>query len=252
MPNGVGSNQYRSRGSSRQIKPIPTAGLGLFDQIDAGDLAVDRLPCGEVWSTDCQAWVYPPGYTHDDHPSSLSKVLYIRGGGVSDSLLGILASDIDSGVRLAVAACPASPPGVLEYLSGDSILEVRLGVAENVASPPEVLTRLVSDPSHIVSETVASNLSAPPALLAQLAASSDSWMRQIVASHPNSSPDLLEHLALDDDPDVRYEVATSPVAAIEVLARLALDADSFVAHAAVANINLPEHLRGLAKIARPR
>jgi len=65
---GMGTNQYQARDKVRNKAPaVNWVGVALVD-------SDSRRRCGEVWGTKCKAWVVPPKYTHDNHPTLTCKI----------------------------------------------------------------------------------------------------------------------------------------------------------------------------------
>lgn len=196
---GVGSNQYQSRGYSLQRPTnrsadragVPTVvDTGLCAQVAGGELESGRKQCGEVWGMWCRHWVYPPSYSHGDHPTAGCKMDVATNPLASPELLEQLASDPQRYVRTEVANNPRTSPGVLERLAGDSEDWVRLAVAKSGATPSAALAGLASDPIPWVRRLVAEHPATPYAVLATLAMDSN----LAVSTAALDNPVLPEHI----------------------------------------------------------
>jgi len=104
--------------------------------------APPRLRCGDLWALPCGAWVGPPDWAHDQHPSPLGKIRAAARPGTPEPVLQLLAGDPDPGVRWAVAARPACPPGVLQALARDPDQRVRARAQRGLAAPQPPAPRL--------------------------------------------------------------------------------------------------------------
>lgn len=222
---GVGSNQYQSRAQSHQTSVSSTVnGSGLLGQVDGDGMVRGRKCCGVLWKIKCEVWVYPPHYSHGDHPGEEAKCIMAVNEHASPAMLKQLALDSDSNVRTRVAENSKTPTAILTRLAVDAERWVRAGVARHEAAAPRVLEQLARDPEWTVRRMVAGNSMSPIRTLADLASDQEGW--------------------------VRFKVAGNPSAPIEALARLVIDANSQVADMALRNPILPEHLRALGSIAR--
>jgi len=220
---GVGTNQYAVRGRAKiittDILDTPSVSTALVN-----DTGTDRRRCGEVWGTNCQAWVSPPEYAHYDHPGHSAKRDYIRRADPDPIILAGLARDQVPWVRRMVAESPNISPGLLDLLSRDKDRWVRRGTAMNP--------------------------NASPGLLDTLARDQEAWVRGGVAMNPKTSPGLLDTLARDEDILVRSGVAGNPYASPDTLKRLVFGKDQQVVEAALSNPSLPDTVRAIILLDR--
>jgi hypothetical protein len=164
------------------------------------------------------------------------------------SVLGILASHPESGLRATVASNPSAPLSVLEQLAKDNDDSVRTKVAGNPSTLPTFLEKLGDDSNKVVREIVAGNPNCPPqviqhlfnqgdfheiisrnpntpaAILETLTRSPQKPIRLNVCSHPNTPTVVLDELATDEDPSIRYLVAGNPNTSERALKLLSSDA----------------------------
>ncbi|MCS7102270.1 MAG: hypothetical protein NZ992_00115 [Candidatus Korarchaeum sp.] len=70
-------------------------------------------------------------------------------------------SDGDSGLRIAIASNPNTPPEILSGLVDEDFCGIRARVAEHPSTPPETLSRLAGDENEEVRAAVASNPNTP-------------------------------------------------------------------------------------------
>jgi hypothetical protein len=125
----VGSNQHRTRWGPDL--PAPDRDLELPEG------PPERRRCGEVWSSNCSAWVSPPDYSHGEHSSPEARWARARDPDCPPRVLAALAKDPDWWVRLAVAGNPKCPPAVLGRLARDPRESVRRATRANPACPPQ-------------------------------------------------------------------------------------------------------------------
>jgi hypothetical protein len=71
--------------------------------------APPRLRCGDLWALPCGAWVGPPDWAHDQHPSPLGKIRAAARPGTPEPVLQLLARDPDPGVRARAQRGLAAP-----------------------------------------------------------------------------------------------------------------------------------------------
>lgn len=119
----IGSNQYKRRVGSALISA-------------AGDLVGHvespfRRRCGEVWGTDCRAWVYAPTWTHWRHGRMSDRLAAVDNPGCSPEVLVQLAEDEIWLVRVRVAGHPNTPAETLVLLSVDTDRRVLVAVLGN-------------------------------------------------------------------------------------------------------------------------
>jgi hypothetical protein len=111
----------------------------------------------------------------------------------------------DTQDRAQAASHPASPPGLLEWLSRDTDIKVRRDVAINKASAVafSALGRLARDQFDDVRSNVAQNEACPPEILGLLALDPTPQVRMYVAANPSCYPATLKRLAQDKHRSVR-------------------------------------------------
>lgn len=167
----MGSNQYRTS-PGEDITPI--SGSNLMGQV----ATTQRLRCGDVWGTQCRAWVQPPDFIHSSHVPDIQ-------------------------VQTSVARNPNTSPQVLASLSPGATFIVQLALAQNPRCPPSVLTRLGS-PSNAVQvlEAVARNHNCPAAILKTLAEAPWASVRYEAARNPGLPLDTLLRIISDPDSDL--------------------------------------------------
>jgi len=172
----MGSNQYRQRTGS-ELAPV---GGDLVGQVGAPA----RRRCGDVWGTDCQAWVQAPSWSHGRHGLGGDRLAAADNITCSPMALEMLAGDEYRQVRASVGGNPSTPPVALAQLAGDEDWLVRWEVGANPSTPPQVLTQLALDEYRQVRASVGANPSTPPEALAQLLADADIGVRQSVLDNP--------------------------------------------------------------------
>jgi len=150
----VGSNQHRTRWGPDL--PVPDRGQVVPEE------PPERRRCGEVWGTECRAWVQPPDYSHGEHPSLGARWARARDPACPPGVLAALAEDPALGVRWEVAGNPACPPGALAALAQDPDERVRGEVAGNPACPSGALQLLVRDPHEDVRTRARAHPNCPP------------------------------------------------------------------------------------------
>lgn len=183
-PNGgVGSNQYQTRGSSRQSDTGPTPpklksdGLGGVPEEQNDDVyspeRIRRLKhdLDKEMSVDPDRWIrWSLADTHQTPPDILVK----------------LVADLDPSVRQAASSNPHMPAQVLEKLASHEDLHIRTGVAMNLSSPPEALNHLAQDTTERVRLAVVRNVSTPSSAIGQLMHDMDHYISttaEIVRAH---------------------------------------------------------------------
>jgi len=239
---GVGNNQYKVGGwvKAQLAESLDIGGVSAVLIDDSG-----RRRCGEVWGTQCQAWVSPPKYAHDNHPSLTLRLVYSCRSDADLEVLAGLASSDDVGVRRAVAGNPNTSPKLLERLAGDDFFVVRIAVAEHPNASPELLERLAGDESKWVRRGVAKNSNISAEVLDTLAQDENVWVRGGVAGNPNTSPELLERLAVGNSALIRGAVAGNFNTLAVTLMKLAIDKHGAVREAAWENPSLPESVKAM-------
>jgi len=66
----VGSNQYKIR----RNEPLAAASNLVIQAAHLDTRVGSFLRCGEVWGTQCRAWVHAPHFRHGDHPGSPTRL----------------------------------------------------------------------------------------------------------------------------------------------------------------------------------
>ena len=216
---GPGSNQYRTRGSSRARAHEPQA-----PKLDAGQaLALRR--CGDVWGTDCDVRVSAPDWSHDDHPAN--------------------------NARYRISRDPNTPPDVLRAAYGLSLDDTGHSnlasfLAHNPNTPSDILDRLLDKTAHrsIDMENLAQHPNSSAELLESLAHSTWYLTRLFVSANPHTPPDALTKLSRDDVQGVRWNVVENHNTPAAVLLDMAsYDPDPDVRKAAFDS--LPEHMQAI-------
>jgi hypothetical protein len=208
----VGSNQYRTRAGEA---------TGAASDLDlmAQAAGMPRMRCGDVWVTNCRAWVHPPNYSHGRC-------------GMNGNLIR------------AATYCDHAP--ALEVMATFNNADVRALVARNNATPPQVLAHLAHDAQQEVQRKAARNRRCPPDTLAQVAVT----LPYAVAENESTPPQTLLTLIYVGNDSVRRRVAHNPSCPPEGLVLLLSDRDGLVRLGALANPSLPEEYRALARTIR--
>jgi hypothetical protein len=182
-----------------------------------------------------------------------SSELAASPGVIGAETLAAMASSWDPEVRWAVASHLACPPETLAELAHDPDALVRAGVAGNRGTPVAALRALASDPEESVRAALAHHPALPSAVLDVWASAggmpADPDARWSIVTHPGCPALLLDQLASDASTDMRAQVAWHHRTSVETLARLAVDPDPEVRRTAMANPNLPDTYRQLARLA---
>jgi len=188
-----GSNQYKTKISVAVL--LQEQDLMTQAAAQAVD-ETDRCRCGEVWGTECKAWVFPPDYSHDQH-----------------GLRGTLTKLADN---------PNCPPWAMQVLAESQQVKVRVNIAANLRCPPDILERLVQDPEPTVRRTAVYNPGCPPEGLWTIARSANRSDKINMLSYRESIPiDIIEYLSYDRSIVVSRLVARHPCSQPHILARLA-------------------------------
>lgn len=119
-------------------------------------------------------------------------------------VLSKLATDEDSGVRLAVAHNANTSPVLLMHMAEDADLMVRAAVAANPRTPLRALTKLTESEAMLVRLRAAQNPQATEELLTTLGNDMDPKVRMAVVRNNATSDYTLSMLETDSDDDVKH------------------------------------------------
>lgn len=148
--------------------------------------------------------------------------------GVRVSAIEMLATNVESQMRLAVAKNKATPSAVLAGLAEDKDLQVRQAVAEHPTTPGPiriaVLSALGNESNLKVLVAVARNPATPATVLEALSKLQDRTLLEGVAANPGTLATVLEVLARNVNLGVRMAVACNPATPTATLDALAKDA----------------------------
>lgn len=158
----------------------------------------------------------------------------------AEDILGELARDADSAVRVAAASNPNTPVDALAVLSRDVDITVRIAAASNSNTPTESLAGLTADPFGVLRKVAAANPNTKGEGLETFARDNLGIVRSAAASNSNAPHEVLAGLSLDKDSAVRKGVASNPNTPAEVLSQLARDGDSSIRMAVAMNSSAPE------------
>jgi hypothetical protein len=158
----------------------------------------------------------------------------------AEDILGELARDGDSAVRVAAASNPRTPVETLAVLSRDSDITVRIAAASNPNTPTDSLAGLTADPFGVLRKVAASNPNTKGEGLETFARDNLGIVRSAAASNSNTPLEVLAGLARDTDSAVRKGVASNPNTPAEVLSQLARDEDSSIRMAVAMNSSAPQ------------
>jgi len=191
----VGSNQYQARAG---VGFDPAEGAVLMAQAGAST----RVRCGDVWGTNCRAWVQAPDFRHGTCGRSFdAQVRAAANPQCLPEVLAVVATSDDPVLRFMVVKHPLLSPAVLNRMAQDPVQWVRVMVAIKT-SGRDVLEHLSNDPVQDVRQAVGANHSTDPDILRRMTQDNDSLIRRTIASNQNCPADVLIGLVGDDDQSV--------------------------------------------------
>lgn len=215
----VGYNQYRHRFASVVLLKSEQDLVAQAAAQVMGEAAQQR--CGDVWGTECRAWVDPPHYSHAGHGLNGSLRHLADSPTCPPWAMQILVDAHQEAVRINLAANPQCPPDLLERLAGDPHPLVNRTAVRHPKCPAAGLWKAARNPKKYDRlQMVANNDACPAEILEYLADDPRAEVRRAVVRHPNCPLSALQRLISDKVLGVRLDVAMHPRATTEMLAHL--------------------------------
>lgn len=224
----VGSNQYRLRLGT--VLPQAQGDDLLQQAASAGKLqrpgdAPDRMRCGEVWGTDCRAWVQGPSWGHGQH-------------------MGF--TDPYTKRPIGTAFYDEIPTAVLVDLANSEEEMVRAAVAADPGCPDDVRLRLMQDPSYGVRASAVAGITDPGWMMQHLQRGTQEDLEGL-AHNPRASSEILGEIASRKCPSrVLRQVVLHANCPLEVLERAVQRKNGTFIDAAVNNPNIPVQMLEMA------
>lgn len=230
--NGLGSNQYQTK--SGQPNLAPASSVTLMQQAQTATPPA-RTRCGDVWRTNCQAWVGPPDYTHQSNHRRWTSDHNFPDGISSEILIDLSKSSL-APVRGAVGAHANCPQWLRDQLCTDPSPEVRgramaatsnmtllieafnngdqiswSGIASNPNSTSEMLQAVAQcKPTASVLAQIAAHPNCPSHLLTRFCSVRNKTILRGAVLNQNCTPEALTYMATIDNLTLRERIVQHP------------------------------------------